>query len=247
MIGWRIERAGTILIAVPAQDPGALDAVGAHEWLMGELLRRLIAQEEVDLVVDVGGNEGQFVDAIRRHGYRGRILTFEPNPSCVRLLRDKVAADPLWELVECALGSESGIGVLHVSTSSEFSSLAVASELGRELFPGSLGTSQVTSVDVRRLDEVEHDWLRAASSMLLKIDTQGHDAFVLKGAESLLDRSSVIVRELAVVPIYEGAEVIESSLGTLRSLGYVPVGFFPVARGSRLGLVEADGVFVRGA
>src|SRR5581483_618078 len=41
-------------------------------------LRSLLARHRIDLVFDVGANRGQFAQALRRLGYRGEIVSFEP-------------------------------------------------------------------------------------------------------------------------------------------------------------------------
>ena len=44
-----------------------------------DLLRaRLLTSERVDLLLDVGANEGQYAVRMRRAGFQGRMISFEP-------------------------------------------------------------------------------------------------------------------------------------------------------------------------
>ena len=73
-------------------------------WRLGNLalathLQALFALLNVDCVLDVGANRGQYGTFLRREvGYTGRIASFEPQPACLRDLHAKASRDPLWEV-----------------------------------------------------------------------------------------------------------------------------------------------------
>jgi hypothetical protein len=78
---------------------------------------------QIDTVLDVGANVGQYGSALRAGGYSGRIVSFEPNPEAFRLLAARAARDGSWEAVCVGLGAEDGAAELNVSGFSVFSSM----------------------------------------------------------------------------------------------------------------------------
>src|SRR5580704_2367040 len=75
-----------------------------------KLRRRLLfSQFEIDLVLDIGANCGQFAQQCRANGYRGEIISFEPASSAHASLVLAAAADPLWTVADrVALGATNG-------------------------------------------------------------------------------------------------------------------------------------------
>jgi hypothetical protein len=53
---------------------------------------------EIDLIIDVGANEGQFSEEIRVGGYSGRIISFEPTTEAHSRLLKRSQRDPLWNV-----------------------------------------------------------------------------------------------------------------------------------------------------
>src|SRR4051794_15879966 len=67
--------------------------------------RALMERHNVDLVIDVGANVGQYATRLRQAGYSGRIVSFEPLPDAFADLARAAADDPLWDVRNAALGS----------------------------------------------------------------------------------------------------------------------------------------------
>src|SRR5437870_5028867 len=89
------------------------------------LLRRraMFDKYGVDLIIDVGANTGIYGLDVRRSGYRGRIVSFEPLNDIFRKLKENTAKDAAWEANNYALGSEDGKQFINVSANSHSSSV----------------------------------------------------------------------------------------------------------------------------
>lgn len=162
----------------------------------------IMAHHRVDVVLDVGANDGDYAREIRDAGYRGRIVSFEPASATFARLARAAAADPLWDAVQLGVGEAGGHLDLSVSALDVYSSFKQPSAVGSEA-PGARAVAS-ERVEVVRLD----DYLRAHPDLLgrtyLKIDTQGFEAEVLRGAGDLLDRFVAVQAELGLVTLYEG-------------------------------------------
>src|SRR4051794_18567254 len=69
----------------------ALSAYTVHRHIAA-----VLRMYRVNCVLDVGANRGQYATALRRAGYMGRIVSFEPVPDVFDELRRRAAGDPAW-------------------------------------------------------------------------------------------------------------------------------------------------------
>jgi len=210
-------------------------------------LRALFAALAVDCVLDVGANDGQYARMLRRIGYRGHIVSFEPVPASVRVLRSRAARDGRWTVLPYALGAADGEGMIHVARESQLSSLLPVNDFGARTFPGLSDTVAREPVRVRRLDAVFGELPGVAGGQVfLKTDTQGSDLAVLGGAAGCLERISGLQVELSLRPVYTGAPDFARSVRAIRDAGFEPTGLFPVAPSPSRPLIDVDCVARRG-
>jgi FkbM family methyltransferase len=154
----------------------------------------------VDLVLDVGANIGQTGRAQRTAGYHGRIISFEPIPAA---LSKTAAKDPFWTVAPpMAIGDRDGEITMNISEATDLSSVLEASDELLKTLPRTKVREQVT-VASHRLDSIVRDLLAGASSVFLKIDTQGFERSVLNGAPETLALIRVLQMELSLYMIVE--------------------------------------------
>lgn len=206
----------------------------------------VLKQLDVELVIDVGANVGQFATNLRDGGYRGRIVSIEPVASNVAVLREAAAPDGDWSVHSFALGRESGEMTINVPRNTLLSSFLAPNDYARHRFPDSEldGTELVA---VHRLDEVFDSLAEPLVNprTYLKMDTQGWDLEVLAGATGCLDHVVGLQTEISMKPIYEGMPSYLESLARLDALGFGVTGFYPVTRDYDLRVIEYDCVLVR--
>jgi FkbM family methyltransferase len=178
------------------------------------MLKQLLAKLEIDCVLDVGANDGQFARNLRAIGYRGRIISFEPVPEVFARLRRAFENDPAWSGHPIALGNETGTMQMKIPPALTVLSSFLDLEESREV--------RTEEVEVRRLDELLPSLLAntAVSHVFLKMDTQGYDLNVFHGAEGCLSEIRGLVSEISVCPLYKNQPHYLESLATYERAGF---------------------------
>ncbi len=200
-----------------------------------------VHDRDIDVVLDVGANVGQFGENLRARGYRGKIVSFEPLASAYRTLAEKAQADGNWEVHRLALGAVSGTATLNVSEASTYSSLMPIANVAMLHDPSAVTTRKET-IEIRTLDEI---FPVLSGNVLLKIDTQGYERQVLEGARQRLPVIKGILMELPIINLYEGTWNFHEAIEFMVNAGFVPAQINPVNyhRLDRLSLLEVDCLF----
>lgn len=187
-------------------------------------LTRLVERLDVDLLIDVGANQGQYATRFRQLGYQGDIVSFEPMSDAFASLAKAARTDDRWQVKQLAVGAENGSATLHVAANSVSSSLLDVGEVHVAAAPESQQLRDET-VTVTTLD----DALTGPSfqSAWLKIDTQGFESEVLAGATRSLAKVSVVQCELSLVELYVGQPHFLDVLQRIEALGFRTVRITP--------------------
>jgi FkbM family methyltransferase len=211
-----------------------------------ENLVQLLESLAINVVLDVGGNTGQFVRQLRRAGFKGRAVSFEPASASHAALAAAAASDDLWSVAPpMALGSSDGDVVLNLYSRSDMNSVHPLNAVAKEIFP-KLDPAGTEIVPLRRLDSIFADFVRPGETPFLKLDTQGSERAILEGAAGVFTRLPVIQAELSLVPLYDGAAYFDDIFDFLRRQGYRLGMAAPVTFSKKLGRqVEIDAVFIR--
>jgi FkbM family methyltransferase len=210
------------------------------------ILRNLIKRLHPVVVLDVGANTGQYGRMLRAIGYGGLIISFEPLASAHKKLAVEAGADGNWLVApRAALGSAKGSIEINVSRNSVSSSVLPMNDAHLSVAPKSRYVATET-VALERLDDLLPSIFSGAGPVFLKMDTQGYEEEVLKGAAGILSKVVAIQMEISLIPLYQGAPTLVHLVSAMREFGFelfqVIPGFRDVATGQ---LLQLDGIFVR--
>lgn len=203
--------------AISAYDP-MRDPLAIKKSLFGAL--------GISVVLDVGANAGQYAKHLRRNGYQGRIVSFEPLTSAYKALAETAALDPKWTACHCALGSEDGASEIFVSSNSWSSSMLDIMPDHTSAAPDSKYVDKEV-ISIKTLDTVFNEYVPAGEKVFLKIDTQGYTKHVLSGANNSIDKISGVYVEMSLVPLYAGEPLIGDVICMLYEKGFVLVAIEP--------------------
>src|SRR5262249_19705970 len=138
----------------------------------------------ITLLLDVGANTGQYARRVRRQGFQGRMVSFEPLADAFDQLQQTARRDRRWQCLKLALGSAGTTIPLNVSGNRESNSFLPMAHQHELSAPGS-GYVRQELARVVRLDSLVPDVIHADDRIYLKLDVQGFETEVLKGARNI--------------------------------------------------------------
>jgi FkbM family methyltransferase len=227
----------------------ALQKLGYHVTSVKNTLdykrAEILTSLGITIVFDVGANLGQFAHIVRTSGYSGNIVSFEPMASIYQQLSESVEDDPNHICKQLALGDSEQTASINVMQQHASSSLlepnpriVTQAELARPM--------AWEEVLVTRLDTIISDVSHSKDRIYLKIDTQGYEDRVLKGATNSFRQIYAIEIELSLAEVYKGQSTLPSIWITLEQLGYSPIwierGYLDPVTGYML---QCDAIFLK--
>lgn len=221
-----------------------------HKYIPGSSSTAQLASSlrnfNIDLILDVGANVGQFGEELRQAGYKGKIISYEPLPDAYDILDSRVKNDALWRVHDrTAIGSHNGEIVINVAGNSASSSILPMLEKHIEAAPHSAYIGKV-GVPIKRLDETLGEDFHQSLAPFLKIDTQGYEWDVLDGAAHALEKCQGVLVELSFIPLYEGQHLWLEVVDRLQKSGFRLWALQPGFTDNQTGqLLQADGIFFK--
>lgn len=183
------------------------------------LITRCIKKFQIDCFWDVGANIGQTGESIRKHGYTGNILSFEPQEEAYKKLLKNSFNDPKWKIYEkCGLG-QNGFKKINISKNSVSSSFLEMENLHIDKNPESKFIKK-EEVKIISLNEVFNKEKNSFKKNFLKIDTQGYEKEVLDSGENILDNFIGISCEISVQPLYKNEARFLDIINCLNTKGF---------------------------
>jgi FkbM family methyltransferase len=210
-------------------------------------LSEIFTAHQINCVVDVGANHGQYGDFLRQIGYKGRIVSFEPVSTSYKLLQERIKNDPAWDAHNVAAGSAKQTLDIHVTEKDQFSSLLPMNSYAGKQFPEQTVVTRTEKVQVVRLDSMMDQITAGLSNprVYLKMDTQGYDLQALEGSTGCMPLVLGLQSEIAVKPLYDGTLDYLTSLSKFNEFGFSITSLLPVSRDQNLRVIEFDCLMVR--
>jgi FkbM family methyltransferase len=193
-------------------------------------------------IYDIGANIGTWTCLAKSLFPAARVEAFEPLAMHFDGFHRWTAPWPGdIHLHACALGQTEGSATMHVMDFSDASSLLPATASGLSEFkikPAAEQKVQVMPLDVLVARE-KIPW-----PDLLKLDVQGYELEVLRGAQTCLHRARAVLCEVSFQPFYAGQPLFPEVLVFLETHGFA---LHALRTSTPLGapLVQTDALFLR--
>jgi FkbM family methyltransferase len=201
-----------------------------------------------ELVLDVGANDGGFARLALKAFPSSRVHCFEPLQQPREALqawlrRERIERVQVWPF---ALGECEEIARMHEHIEhSASSSLLATTPLNHEKFP-QVSRQRTVEVSVTTLDRwMERESIGVPARSLLKLDVQGFELSVLRGAPRLLQYIGACITEVSVVPLYDGQASFRELVNLLGDAGLHYIGNLEQMHERSGRPLFIDAVFVR--
>jgi FkbM family methyltransferase len=208
--------------------------------------KHILENYEIDTILDIGANSGQFAHELREDiGYAGRIISFEPLHEAFKSLEAHAKGDQRWEIFNFAIGDVEEKREINIAGNSLSSSFL-------DMLPSHLNAAPESKyvgkevIEVRTLDSMFERVCGNAGNIYMKIDTQGFESRVLKGAAMSLPRINTVQMEMSLVPLYGTELLFDEMCNLMRDKGYTLIAIengFSVPGTAQL--LQIDGIFRR--
>jgi FkbM family methyltransferase len=200
----------------------------------------------VDLVFDIGANEGQFAEELLKAGFSGKVVSFEPLPAEWDILLSRSKSWKSWDVCpRCALGDSDGEIDIHVAGNSQSSSVLPMETAHLTAAPESRYV-RTEKVPLRRFSVAAQPWLGSGSRYCIKLDVQGFEDPVIEGMGDHFAHATVVLRELSLTPMYRGEPLLEAAIQQMRNAGFTPWAIDPVFLNRETGqLLQVEMTFIR--
>jgi FkbM family methyltransferase len=200
-----------------------------------------INARNIDVVLDIGANSGQFGQKLRGFGYKGAIVSFEPVSLAFEHLEKIAKSDGKWTAHNFAIGAESGELKINISANSKFTS-ALSPRDNAQNFHDGIVINRVESVPVWTLDQAAKG---CHGNILIKIDTQGFERQVIDGGRGTVARSKGVLMEVPVIALYNNSWRLSEAIEYMNGIGFLPTQIDPVNYHplDRQAVVEIDCLF----
>lgn len=194
-----------------------------------QAMQSVFGARKVHTIFDVGAYVGDYTERFLSLFPQAEVYAFEPTPSSFQKLERRFYGQARVHPIPFALADYEGSTQFFINVNPVTNSLLPTGEQAGTWAdtPDACVTKEVITVAVTTLDTFcqQHN---ISQIDILKVDAQGSDLRVLKGAERMLSKASiaVILLELTFVPVYNQQDDSQEIFSFLGKFGYRLYNFF---------------------
>lgn len=212
----------------------AIDSIKVGSWLHNL---------NINTVIDIGSNEGQFIQTISKVLPKRKIFAFEPINSCYQNLVKNTSKYDVTAF-NIGLGDTDGTVQINVSKNLVSSSILPMANLHKTLYPES-AYEAIETIQIKRLDDVLSPH-RLEQNIMVKIDVQGYEENVLKGGAKTIESSAVVIIETSFHSLYQNQWLFEDVFQFIAPRGFQFWGFADQSYSKNTGVpIYGDAIFIR--
>ncbi len=183
--------------------------------------RNIFNSLDIQFVMDIGANSGQWAKSVRSNGYNGLLISVEPTREAFSILSAESVGDQNWKIFNCAIDVVAGSRKMLISSNEGLSSSFFDLMEDHKKAAPEVELLREELVDTCTLESLIDS--QGIPRMYLKIDTQGSELLVLKSIdEETFSKIFAIEIEISLVGTYLQGPLIEEVISYLRARNFRP-------------------------
>lgn len=210
-----LTRTGFQLTHLPPQNNEPLFIMTDHY----KIRQKLINHFNINKILDIGANTGQFVNVMRNIGFEKKIFSFEPLSDAYAQIQRKAENDNNWDCFNFALGEQEKTLQINIAGNSYSSSILQMLPI-HESYDMQSKYIGVESISVKTLDSIFTNLCFPADNIYAKIDTQGYEKEVLNGAKKSLSNVLILQLELSLQQLYKDEPLFDEIYNQMTQQGF---------------------------
>ena len=203
---------------------------------------KMLRSIDVEIIIDVGANKGQFSLVSRKFFPNAQIIAFEPLPCASSIYNELFRKDENIKLFVQVVSCVSGVQKLNVTAKNDSSSLLSISNLQTEFFPGTKKVNSITVLSTPLSDVISLKDINAEA--LLKIDVQGTEMEVLKSTKKLLKSIKYVYIEVSFKKFYINQPLAHDLIDYMTKQGFHIKGVYNCIYSVKGETLQSDFLFI---
>lgn len=212
-------------------------------------LSRLFDYLGVDIVYDIGANQGQYAQMLRNKvGYKGVIVSVEPIPEMVDVMQSKAKGDAKWHIEAMVISNVAGDHTFNITKDRQCSSLNGPITTETVVYQSQTSVVEKISVKGITLGQLVTKWrgvYKESRNPFVKLDTQGFDLQIMDAAEDVRRSFVGFQSELSIKRLYHNSCRMELVLEAYKAYGFDVSALVPNNSGNFPDLIEVDCIMIR--
>jgi FkbM family methyltransferase len=210
---------------------GNADMKKNGEFFLLKLITKIRSQ---GVFFDVGANNGDWSGEVFDLGFKGQIFAVDPLPKNIQILKKRFAGQNSFHPLQFAMSDSVREATFFSNVDNSQSGTDSLYNMNRIGYSPSLQEVKVQCTTLSRLTEEQH----VEKIDFLKVDVEGHELFVLKGAQSLLAEGKIDFIQIefghaaraAGVYLHDIVKFMENfpyEIFVIKPQGFMPLNFTP--------------------
>jgi FkbM family methyltransferase len=211
-----------------------------------QIQQRLFQAAAPKIIFDVGAHTGETMREYRAMFPDATIFSFEPFPNSFRQLHAEACRHAHVHAVNLALSDRAGEAEFSANVGCATNSLLPVDAAAERAWSRLVVAKDKIRVQTDTLDAFcERQAVKSID--ILKVDVQGAEPLVLRGAEKMLRRRAVklIYAEILAAPCYTGQAELHEFLALAHGYGFVPYNFYDLCTTAEGELKQFDAIFLQ--